>query len=297
MIEAKKIYLASALALSLVLPACSSDNTDKAENAATTTPAASQMADSAPHSMQAGQPMSDEALTGTVVETFDSGGYTYMHLDNGQDKIWVAIGQAQVEKGQKISLANGPVMKDFHSPSLNRTFTEIVFSSGIKGDSMTSPHGSMVAPAAAKADGSAEDNFMAALNSGAQAPAMDAAAASGGSGKAIVAAKEIQVAKAEGDNGKTVAEVYTEAEKLNGQKVKVRGKVVKVSPNIMGVNWLHLQDGTGNPMQNSHDLVVTTDEMADVDSVVVVEGTVASKKDFGMGYYYEALVEKAVIAK
>ena len=30
----------------------------------------------------------------------------------------------------------------------------------------------------------------------------------------------------------------------------------------MGKNWLHIQDGTGNPLKNQHDLVVTTTEDA-----------------------------------
>lgn len=290
MIEAKKMYLVPALALSLSLTGCSGDSTpEKAENAET----------SAPQTMQVGAPVNDNALTGTVVETFNSGGYTYLQVDNGQNKVWAAIGQTQVENGQEISLANGPVMKDFHSPSLNRTFPEIIFSSGMKGAAQANPHGSMTAAPATKTDGSAEENFMAALNSGtpAQAPAMDEGAANGGSTKAVVSAQEIKVTKAEGDSGKTVEQVFTEADALNGKKIKVRGKVVKVSPQIMGVNWLHIQDGTGNPMQSSHDLVVTTDEMADEGSVVMVEGTVAAKKDFGMGYFYEAMVEKAVISK
>jgi hypothetical protein len=286
MIKAKRIYLTSALALTLALAGCSNDSTDKAAN---TAPATAQSTASA---VQTAAPVNEDALTGTVIETFDSGGYTYLHLDNGQEKIWVAIGQTPVEKGQEISLANGPVMRDFHSPSLDRTFAEIIFSPGMLG-ATANPHGSMTA-----AGGSTEESFMAALGSGAEgASAMDVAASTGGSSKAVVAAKEIQVAKAEGDLGRTVAEVFADADALNGQKVKVRGKVVKVSPGIMGVNWLHLQDGTGDPAKKSHDLVVTTDEMAAVDSVVVVEGTVAAKKDFGMGYYYDALVEKAVITQ
>lgn len=285
MIKAKRIYLTSALTLALALVGCSNDSTDKA---ATTTPAAGQPTATA---MQTAAPVTDDALTGTVIETFDSGGYTYLHLDNGQEKIWVAIGQTPVEKGQEISLANGPVMRDFHSPSLDRTFAEIIFSPGMMGGT-ANPHGSMMTEG-----GSTEDAFMAALGSGATGTAMDAATSSGGSSKAVVAAKEIQVAKAEGDSGRTVAEVFADADALNGQKVKVRGKVVKVSPGIMGVNWLHLQDGTGDPAKKSHDLVVTTDAMATVDSVVLIEGTVAAKKDFGMGYYYDALVEKAVITQ
>lgn len=289
MIKTRKIYLAAAMALTLTLTGCSNDSGDQAQKSATT-PSSQVTAEQ--QTMQAGTPVSDTDLTGTVVETFDSGGYTYIHLDNGKNKIWVAMGQTKVETGQEISLGNGPVMKDFHSPSLNRTFDEIVFSSGLADGAMTNPHAGMDLSGA-----SVEENFTNALSSGAGAPNMDAVAASGGSTKAVMTPQDVQVAKAEGDNGRTVEEVFTQAADLNGQKVKVRGKVVKVSPQIMGTNWLHIQDGTGTTAAKSHDLVVTTDEMANEGDIVLIEGTVAAKKDFGMGYFYEALVEKAVISK
>ena len=65
----------------------------------------------------------------------------------------------------------------------------------------------------------------------------------------------------------------------------------------MGKNWIHLQDGTGNPMQNSHDLVVTSAETVEVGSIVTIEGTLAAEKDFGAGYKYDAIVEDAAIIK
>lgn len=278
MIKVNKMYLTSALALSLVLMGCSNNSNDeKATETNSSSPAQSQTtADTA----------QDEALTGTVVDTFDSGGYTYIELDNGQEKIWVAIGETKIEKGQEVSLIKGPVMKDFHSPSLDRTFEAIVFSPGLTNGAPTS-----------RTEGSAEEDFMATLQAGNGAETMDSAAATGGSGKAVVAAQDISVPKAEGATGRTIEELFAEAEQLNGQKVMVRGKVVKVTPGVMGVNWLHLQDGSGSPEQKSHDLVITTDEMAEVDSVILVEGTVAAKKDFGMGYYYDVLLEEAVITQ
>lgn len=279
MSKVNKMYLTSALALSLALLGCSNNSTtdEKATETNSSSPAQSQA------TVDTAQ---NEALTGTVVDTFDSGGYTYMELDNGQEKMWVAIGQAQIDKGQEVSLINGPVMKDFHSPSLDRTFEAIVFSPGLTNGAPTS-----------RTKGSAEEDFMATLQAGHGAETMDKAAATGGSSKAIVAAQDISVPKAEGATGRTIEELFAEADQLNGQKVMVRGKVVKVTPGVMGVNWLHLQDGSGSPEQKSHDLVITTDEMAEVDSVILVEGTVAAKKDFGMGYYYDALVEKAVITQ
>lgn len=62
----------------------------------------------------------------------------------------------------------------------------------------------------------------------------------------------IQVAKASGANARTVAEVVAQAAALKGKPVKVSGKVVKFNGDILGKNWLHLQDGSGNGRQNRH---------------------------------------------
>jgi hypothetical protein len=121
--------------------------------------------------------------------------------------------------------------------------------------------------------------------------------ASGGSVKAITPLQEIKVEKAEGENGYQVEEVFASAADLAGKKVKIRGKVVKVSPGIMGRTWIHLQDGTGNPMNNTHDLVVTSAEVPELNTIVVVEGELAKDKDFGAGYFYSVIVEEATVSK
>jgi len=103
--------------------------------------------------------------------------------------------------------------------------------------------------------------------------------------------------KAEGENGFTVAEIFEQAKDLDGKKVRVRGQVVKFNANIMGRNWLHLQDGSGDPMQNTHDLVVTTTDQLSSPKVITIEGVVAADKDFGAGYNYVVIIEDSVIVK
>ncbi len=94
------------------------------------------------------------------------------------------------------------------------------------------------------------------------------------------------IAKAEG--GKTVEEVFTEKDALADQRITVRGKVVKVNPNIMGTNWVHVRDGSG--AEGSNDLTVTTNSpLPDVGETVLVVGTVTLDKDFGMGYPYAVM--------
>ena len=77
----------------------------------------------------------------------------------------------------------------------------------------------------------------------------------------------------------------------------VRGKVVKISQGIMGTNWIHLQDGTGNPMDNTHDLVVTSATVPEKEAIITVSGNLTADKDFGAGYKYSAIIENAEVEK
>lgn len=100
------------------------------------------------------------------------------------------------------------------------------------------------------------------------------------------------IAKAEG--GKTVAEVFAEKDALAGKPVTFRGKVVKTNPDIMGKNWLHVRDGSGE--EGTNDLTITTaGTLPNVGDTVVVTGNVSLNKDFGMGYAYDVLIEDAQV--
>ena len=100
------------------------------------------------------------------------------------------------------------------------------------------------------------------------------------------------IAKAEG--GKTVAEVVAGKDALACQKVAVRGKVVKVNPEIMGKNWVHVRDGSGE--EGTNDLTVTsTGQLPKIGDTVLVTGTVALDQDFGMSYQYAVILQDAEI--
>jgi hypothetical protein len=96
--------------------------------------------------------------------------------------------------------------------------------------------------------------------------------------------------------GRTIAEVWA-ARDLADKPVVVRGKVVKFRAGIMGTNWMHIRDGSGSEANGDHDLTVTTDDTAAAGDVVIVSGTLRRDKDFGAGYVYPVIVEKAKISK
>lgn len=71
------------------------------------------------------------AIKGTVVETMNAGGYTYVCVDNGGKKQWAAVPATEVKVGDSVEVAPGTVMPNFSSKSLRRTFESIVFSGGL----------------------------------------------------------------------------------------------------------------------------------------------------------------------
>jgi len=97
--------------------------------------------------------------------------------------------------------------------------------------------------------------------------------------------------------GLSIAETWAKRASLSGQSVTVRGTVVKVNNGIMGSNWFHLQDGSGKASDGTNDLTVTTDAVVKIGDVITASGTLATKKDFGAGYVYEAILEKASISR
>jgi hypothetical protein len=204
------------------------------------------------------------SLSGKVVETMDAGGYTYVCLEKKGIKTWVAVPQTKVTVGKEMTFQPGVEMRNFPSKTLNRTFERIYFSGG----PLNASNGNVKKSASAM-------HGISPASSG----------------------EKISVKKAEGSDAYTVAEIYSKKESLNEKQVVVRGKVVKVSSGIMGKNWIHIQDGTGNAENGTNDIIATSQDSAGIGDIVTVKGTVYKDKDFGSGYKYSVIMEQANIQK
>ncbi|MCD6430719.1 MAG: DNA-binding protein [Deltaproteobacteria bacterium] len=235
------------------------------------------------------------SLSGKVLETMDSGGYTYVLLATENGDKWVAAPKTVVTVGQTVAFAAGMVMRNFKSDTLDRTFDELVFSSGIAG---AESGNAMAAAAGSCPSGKGTSAESGSAPHGGGAAVMGMGAMGGGmgamksSGRVTVPPVDLEIEKAIGENAFTVAEIYEQGKALNQKKIAVRGKVVKVSKNIMGKNWIHLQDGSGKPEAGTHDLVLTSPQTPTVGEILVGEGILAFDKDFGSGYRYEVIIEE-----
>ena len=296
----KMMYIACGMTLTLFLAGCGDQN----KKAETTTPADHATTATAP---EASAP--SVMVTGNITETLTGGGFTYVLLEKkeGGEPTWYAMPETTVAAGTEITLQAGSTFPNFYSKALDRTFESLIFSQGLAGSAgdgasphamnmlhdsqkATSPHGGGEAGSSSFSDAvQSEEKSGSAM--------LDPNLVSPGSSNAVVPFADLKVEKASGDNAYTVSEVFANPTALNTKKIRLRGQVMKISRMIMGKNWIHIQDGTGDPAKNTHDLVVTTMGEPAAGDTVTIEGTLSADKDFGSGYRYDAIVEDATISK
>lgn len=69
---------------------------------------------------------------GKVLQTMDSGGYTYLEVEENGQKLWVAVMQTPVKVGEVVEFPDSPPMVNFQSKTLKKTFDKIIFAAGIR---------------------------------------------------------------------------------------------------------------------------------------------------------------------
>ncbi len=196
-----------------------------------------------------------------VEEVVQASAYTYLKVAENGTENWIAVTRQEAAAGEVYYYDQALEMKNFKSKELNRTFETIYFVQGLSKQPIAapaqSPHGNTM-------------------------------------GKVTLTQKEgISVEPAE--NGLSIAKLYSSKSDYAGKKIKMKGQVVKVNEEVMGKNWIHIQDGTKDG--ENFDLTITTLDKATVDEVVTFEGTITLNKDFGYGYSYELIMEDAKLVK
>ena len=102
-------------------------------------------------------------------------------------------------------------------------------------------------------------------------------------------------AKLKSENEITLAQVFANHKDYSSKEFEIKGVVVKVNKQVMGKNWIHIQDGTDD--NGVFDLTITTQELAEVGDEVTFKGKLTLNKDFGAGYSYEVIMEDASLVK
>ncbi len=206
-------------------------------------------------------------LNGTLREQLPVAPYVYVRLETADGEIWAAVNEAPLTLGQPVTVYNAFAMDQFESQTLGRTFDRIYFGSLVPVSAPATEtdlaHGSGAVPATPQ--------------------------------EAYVNVGSIK--RATGDNARAINELWSEKAQLDGATVTVRGVVVKYNAAVMGKNWIHLQDGSGDATLGTHDLAVTSSAETAVGDTVTITGVVRTNQDLGAGYVYTLLVEQATLTK
>jgi hypothetical protein len=224
----------------------------------------------APTPSQPGQ-ATGATVAGTVLERLDAPPYTYLRLDALGGQQWAAVPKSDAKPGDAVVVTNAMPMDGFESKTLGRKFDRIVFGTLVGTPAPPSPAGEQPVPP--------------------QPPPGHPPV--GKTAQAAVAPGTAAVPRATGANAATVAELYAKKASLAGKTVRVRARVVKVLPGIMGKTWIHVRDGSGSEERKDNDLTVTTDADAAMGAVVLVEGVLKTDRDLGSGYFFPVIIENA----
>ncbi len=199
-----------------------------------------------------------------VEEVINSNSYTYLNVKEEDRSYWMAVTKTDLKEGETLYYDNALEMNNFESKELQRTFETIYFIEEISAQPQSSamelptgsPHGKQTS-------------------------------------KLSIPEEEISVEPVKG--GISVAELFSNRNVYANKIVRIRGKVTKFNANIMGRNWIHIQDGSNDA--GNYDLTVTSNDEVTVGDVVIFTGKITLGKDFGAGYSYEIIMEEAKTVK
>ena len=196
-----------------------------------------------------------------VTEVVQASSYSYLKVSENFAERWMAVTKADIKPGDVYYYDSALEMKQFHSKDLDRTFEVVYFVNQISKTPMNQP----------KSTG---------------APAH--------MGKPVNK-KKSSVVFEKSDSEITLAQVFANRKDYASKEFEIKGVVVKINQQVMGKNWIHIQDGTDD--NGVFDLTITTQELAAVGDEVTFKGKLTLNKDFGAGYSYEVIMEDATLVK
>lgn len=207
-----------------------------------------------------------------AVEVIQGNSYTYIRAKESMGEKWMAVSKQEMQPGAIYYYEEGLPMTNFHSKEIDKTFDEIYFVSSISTTPIVKSGGPIEGMGAMGGAGAAKSHN---------------GKVSTEQNSAINLEKQVSEI--------TIAKIFAGRNDYSGKEVEIRGVVVKVNKEVMGKNWIHIQDGTSD--NGNFDLTITSTGLAEVNDEITVKGKINLNKDFGYGYSYDVIMEDAVIVK
>jgi len=209
--------------------------------------------------VQSAMPINEKRFE--VTEVIQATSYTYLKVKENMAERWVAVSKQDINVGDQFYYDGALQMNNFVSKDLNRTFDEIYFISQVS-----------KTPLAPKTMGG---GGMPAHSGKVETPKLSS----------------IILEKKAGEM--TLANIFEKRNEFASKEFEIRGIVVKINKQVMGKNWIHIQDGTD--FNNEFDLTITSQDLPEMNDEVTFRGKISINKDFGSGYSYDVIMEDAVL--
>ncbi|NOQ92576.1 MAG: hypothetical protein GQ552_07660 [Flavobacteriaceae bacterium] len=190
----------------------------------------------------------------TVVEILPTTKYVYLNVKENDEQYWIATRKQDINIGETYFYKGGLLKTNFESKEHNKLFDKIYLVTSL-----------------VQANHSHNGNE--------QKP------------KTVVKSTKTSNEIIQQEGSIKISDLVENYKKYEGKTVQVSGKCVKINPNIMGINWIHIKDGT----KDDYDLVITSNTFVKEGSIITMKAIVTLNKDFGAGYKYDLILENGVI--
>lgn len=201
----------------------------------------------------------DDIHTVMVNEVLPATKYVYLNVIEGDEKYWIATKSTEAKVGEMYYYKGRLLKTNFENKEYNRVFDKVY----LVGSLVSANHGST-----AKSETIGVGDY----------PKKEATP--------MHAEKIVQH-----EGSIKIAELIKNQKQYEGKTVQIDAKCTKINSGIMNRNWIHLKDGS----KDDFDLVVTSDALIQVGSVVTIKAVVTLNKDFGAGYKYDLILEHGIL--
>jgi hypothetical protein len=209
-----------------------------------------------------GNALAQDIRSGKVMMGKHAGKYTMILVEEAGEQYWIAANFIDIAPGDTIEYVGGILMRDFYSAGMNHTFPEILLVTNIRISEQVDLPGDSALPQTAPEPRE-------------------------------VAIPSEPVAQQPGQL--SVADLFATREDLAGKTISLTARVIRVSSNIQGKNWIALADGTGSEPDNQ--VMAVTTATANLGDTVTATGVLRSDHTVGMGHSFKVLLEDAVFSK
>jgi hypothetical protein len=189
-----------------------------------------------------------------VKEVLQTSSYTYLGVLENETITWLAVPKMDAVIDKIYYYQGGLEMRNFRSKELDTVFYSLMFVAAIFDEKILELNSDQ------QNDSSrvVEDTFIAPVK-----------------------------------GGISISELLSNSDKYANSMVKLRGRVAKFNGNIMGLNWIHLEDGSGSSGESN--VTITSNEIVSINDIITIEGIIKLNQDFGHGYFYKVLMENGKV--